>query len=1325
MGLSLKNLGKKIYEFATPQNENAMRAAQSSIQGAQQRIQQTNGGYGVLAQPRARQQFIEQNQPQRFSIPSTVGTAVADTFTKPEVWASAPKVNIGKFKGSGVAEDFINSPFKIGEGAVQVGQGQFKQGVGNAVSGALEGPLGLIPVGKTAQVGLKAKALLPAVKTGAITGAKQGAVYGSAYGGANAASENASLSTIAKSAGLGGLAGAAGGAVLGGATPVATKIVKTRVPLDEVGSISKPKVSLKVPQTPVVRVAPRNNGGVKDQIGEALIDKDAVIINQLKDLEKQTGQKGVVDKFMFNSNMQRQSPGIASHEFRRAPEIQRAIGGLSKDDYKNFVDYASARRELANANEGLSTSRATDELQAVVNQHHGQFDPNYQALNSYYKTLAEKAAQSGVISPEQLASYTKDGDYIRLQRDMGDLNQRGGGGNAYSLNSTVTGQKRTGSQRAVLDPVHTALDYTEKIQKEIGKNTTASHLLPTLEKAGLAKEVTQAQAKNKNTLNFRDNGIVRYYEVSPEIKRVADQIAPFQLNALERVVGAPARVLRAGATALNPVFTASNILKDQLGSAVISSKARATHTPQNIAVGLKNSAQDFFGGEASPLYQEYIKRGGDRTQYDLTRNAKNTAQLVDRVRGGKKVGAKQSLLHPIRTLEDANAITEKATRFQNFKGIYEDAVKQGKPHEQALQDATMAALNHTVNFGRAGSWGRIVNLLIPYSNASVQGGRTLVNAAKARPFATTTKGFAWVGTPVAAATIWNTADPQRKEAYENIDEFEKQNNLILLKPGTTVGQVKNGSYDAIKIPLPPDIGSIFQPIRRGLEASQGVKDGGITAGNLITDTSKPFTGPVNISNKNALASSLIPQAAKPAIQQASNKDFYTGKQVVPDYLREAQTDPTQRVNKYTSSAARILGEATGIEPVRFDKFATDTGGKLGSFGINASDHLLNLTGASKKDEAGKAIIGGQDIGSAFSQRFSKASAVADPNNKGQQYYKKVTEATRGLNKNEQAAFDTITPSKVDGSKPDKTLYDASVRAGIFMKYPKVLEAASKINKGGDPFYDLPGQQQKVVMTLQTLSNDPGNATVKKLTKDNPWLNDYYSKTSDFYDKLSSDGKLKDNSGSSLPKPPTQTSALKSKLGQLDSLEDASQRAEFLANNSDVSDYFSAQTDYTRKKRELLGLPQFDKYPQPTGSLKQKLDLYNTLPKNDGPKGGNKTRGLYLKANPDITDYFSKTAQYNLQTDAQLAQFEGEDFTSKGIKSIKSLASALGEAGGASRGSAGKTDSSLNPYKYAVSLKAGGSIAKPVVKKLARVPLKGKIAIKSGGKPKVSTKKSRV
>jgi hypothetical protein len=172
------------------------------------------------------------------------------------------------------------------------------------------------------------------------------------------------------------------------------------------------------------------------------------------------------------------------------------------------------------------------------------------------------------------------------------------------------------------------------------------------------------------------------------------------------------------------------------------------------------------------------------------------------------------------------------------------------------------------------------------------------------------------------------------------------------------------------------------------------------------------------------------------------------------------------------------------------------------------------------------------------------------------------------------------------------------------------------------------------------------------------------------------------------------------------------------------------------------LPQFDKYPEASKEVQGLIDAYSALPKNDGPKGGNKSRSMWIQSHPNewaaMTDQFNKQSQYNLENDAARAIYENEDFSDKGNKAIASLAksggsgsssssgsyssssSSRGVASSRSSGSSGKTKNiNVSQYLSRIAVKSAPSLKKgPTAKKVAIRPAKS-------AKAKMTVKKAAV
>lgn len=354
---------------------------------------------------------------------------------------------------------------------------------------------------------------------------------------------------------------------------------------------------------------------------------------------------------------------------------------------------------------------------------------------------------------------------------------------------------------------------------------------------------------------------------------------------------------------------------------------------------------------------------------------------------------------------------------------------------------------------------------------------------------------------------------------------------------------------------------------------------------------------------------------------------------------------------------------------------------------------------------------------------------ADPRDPQMKAFAFETKSTQGLSSDDRKLWDQVYGKNVDkygNAVTSVPALDSQNKAYTLLTNPQLLDTGKKINDykktqglPGDPFFDLNRDQQKVVLNLAVDKfRNPAERTVLK--DQNPWLGDYNNARSAYFDALHLPPSSKTKE---LPEPQAPSS-----ISGYSALSDAAQKSQYLQDHPEITDYFTAHDNFIRAGRAKQGLPQYDNYPSPDAATQRLMDTYNALPKAEA-NGKSKIRSAWIKAHPDewaqMTAQFSKQAQYGLQNDAQRAAYQGEDFSAKGIKDIVSLASDLGVSGGSSGSSFkfGSSGPSQDPYKYAVSLTAGGSGGKK-----PRVSVKGaakKIAKKTVSQPKVSIKKSVV
>jgi hypothetical protein len=286
------------------------------------------------------------------------------------------------------------------------------------------------------------------------------------------------------------------------------------------------------------------------------------------------------------------------------------------------------------------------------------------------------------------------------------------------------------------------------------------------------------------------------------------------------------------------------------------------------------------------------------------------------------------------------------------------------------------------------------------------------------------------------------------------------------------------------------------------------------------------------------------------------------------------------------------------------------------------------------------------------RRFTGAYGEKDSS----KYFKELDNITSGIEDKRSKAFFTGLHKKSDA----ESLLNSATKAGIYLSRPDVYEAEKKLEqfnrkqgKPANPLFDLTPEQTQKVLTYRS----------GKI--------------------YNSAGQNKDKNGESAF----------TALGLDEKWYDNFQKKE--------SAFYDkvASSSGGEESRTFSGAVK----PKASPELQKKMDYYYTLGKGTGQ------RSAFLKANPDVLDFWAKSNDFT--EDERLAlgfrPISEEDTSKYGFGTSKD--SQYG---------------SLDPYKYAVSIKAGGSIAKPKISvaKAGAAPSKKSAKRKA---PKVSIKKSLV
>jgi hypothetical protein len=632
-------------------------------------------------------------------------------------------------------------------------------------------------------------------------------------------------------------------------------------------------------------------------------------------------------------------------------------------DIEALDQYLIAKQAIAVDTRGINTGRNLTKDTQLVKELAPIYDEAAQKVTKYSQDLLDYATESGLIDPK-IAEILKKRypDYVPLNRIFSEMEQNGGvfgGKSIANLSKQTIVQPIKGSDRVIESPIRSILEKTGDAFKQ-GERNKAARILASYEKIpgnpfGL-RELKGSETA-PHTISFLDNGVKRTFATTKDVAEAAKALNVQQLNVLGKIFATPVRLAKLGITGINLPFVASNIVKDQISGAINSSNALKTSIA-NPVVFFKSLLEAVGHGK---VYDEMIRNGAMGTSFDIARNS--APLTIERIRAGRSVGSKiaYTIKHPselLRAVEDIVGRSEELSRIQQYSGT---KVAESKIWDPASTEilASRAGRENTVNFARRGEWGQVLNSAFLYLNAGIQGSRTFVRTFKTRPVETATKLALVVFTPVAATTAWNLSDPTRKAAYDDIADFEKQNNIIIVPPNPTKNA--DGTWNVIKIPLSQEINNLASMARRPIEAAYGLDP--VTVG----DISKALIGSVSpvTPDANSVLSTVVPQAVKPSIEAAVNRNLFTGIPTVPASMEKLS--PENQYKSYSSGTVRAFGKATGLSPLKIEAFLKGTFGGIAPQAINIVDNAAAGMGFIPKDQ-----IGGQNVIKAIVGRFADA-----------------------------------------------------------------------------------------------------------------------------------------------------------------------------------------------------------------------------------------------------------------------------------------------------------------------------------------------------------------
>lgn len=703
---------------------------------------------------------------------------------------------------------------------------------------------------------------------------------------------------------------------------------------------------------------------VVTQLKSSLVDSFAPIEDTINQLEK----KG---KFKVAAT---QDPRLLRNRVLGATDIGKqmlkqdlepVIKQVGPKNLDEFDRYLAARQAMDVEQYGKATGIDPAQAQVYVDGLKGKYEGLANQVTGYTRKVLNYVKEGGLIS-DDLYNYLvqKYPNYVPLNRIMDEIDTvvAAPSKSVGSLSRQTIVQKLKGSEREIESPLSSIVEKSISAADQVERNRVAQGIAGLRNYEGFQDVIKPvAEAGKKNTISVFENGEKHFYEVPEAFAEAAKNLNKDTMNIVTKIFSIPVRSLRIGLTGLNLPFIASNVVRDQLFSILTSKKATTTANPFVFGKALF----DTMGSKGA--YDDFLAAGGGMSNFFSQGRAGSKPIIKEFATGtGSKVA--KTITDPrkwMSSIEDLVGKGEQTTRTQQFLGTRQALGETGKidpfaaPTEAGLK-AVQAGRENTVDFAKKGALGPVLNSVFIYMNAGIQGARTMLRSFKTDPIGTSVKLAGTVYAPVAAATLWNTATPERKQAYMDIPQWERNNNIIILPPDPKVDS--KGKYvGAIKIPLPQSFSSLTVPIRAGIEYLSGVDQ------TKVSDALSEFFGGalVGFTSPGSFVSRATPTALTPIVEQHTNTELFTGAPLVPQAKQGLA--PKYQYREDTSGTMRLIGEKLNLPPAVLQNYAQKYGGEVALQVLNAID-----TGLAKAGVIPQENIAGRSLVEGIVRRFGKA-----------------------------------------------------------------------------------------------------------------------------------------------------------------------------------------------------------------------------------------------------------------------------------------------------------------------------------------------------------------
>lgn len=431
----------------------------------------------------------------------------------------------------------------------------------------------------------------------------------------------------------------------------------------------------------------------------------------------------------------------------------------------------------------------------------------------------------------------------------------------------------------------------------------------------------------KAFINGVDNGQTFRVELPPQIVNSLDKLSKTEVLTILKPLAAINQVFRmAWVGALSPGFAVKSVMWDLVMT--------ANNSPQGFkTLGPKAVKASFKALRESDEFLQKLRKSGASTvgSSQLGINDRVTSESLAATKNifsRVKFGAK----NPQSVIDSLDVFGGKLAslgRTRAARAAFDAAKKKGLSDKKAYDNAAYAYNNVLPDFSTMSPLIRQINAVIPFTNASIAGTRSLAQAFKRQPLRTAAKVTAMGVTPAIAISAYSMGSDSGREFYDDMiaagNEQTLDNNLIVVLPGAHKDD-KTGQWTGIiKMPITPEFRTInsqaWRQVHGGAQGADGVR--------MASDMFDFITGGVRTLSMPGLDIKSILDGKDPR----TGEDLALGSTAeLPK--SEQQYDSTSGAGKAIAGGVNYInrlagGDGNAISPIQTDKL-------IGQFGMTGS-----------------------------------------------------------------------------------------------------------------------------------------------------------------------------------------------------------------------------------------------------------------------------------------------------------------------------------------------------------------------------------------------------